>query len=266
MQAGRYAEACAKFRESQRLDSGIGTVLNLGRCYARQGKTASAWSAYGEAAALARAAGQLDREKVAQREIDALEPELSKVRIRVAPQASGAELRVLLDGKALDWKLWGSEIALDPGDHDVAATAPEHQGWSRRFHVQERTRETLDIPPLAPLASRWTTQHTVAVVEASIGVVALAVGGYLVASAHADYDAGGEYCTQNQCRQPGVDLRESAITKARFAGISFAVGGASLTGAGILWFSAPSLDSASARHRDSSPSRRAWSAGLGGSF
>jgi tetratricopeptide (TPR) repeat protein len=265
MAAEQYAEACAKFRESQRLDSGIGTLMNLGRCYAKQGRTASAWATYGEAAALARAAGQHKREEVARNEIDALEPELSRIRIRVATQPGNAELRVTLDGMPIGRQLWGIETPIDPGDHELAASAPGFRAWSERFQARERTLQIVHVPALAPLPSPWTTQHTVAVVEAGVGLAALAFGGYFVLSAHSDYDAGGEYCeTETRCSQQGVDLRERAITKARIAGISFVVGGAALAGAGVLWFSAPSLDSkpARAREHNADPTRAAWSVGF----
>ena len=263
MAAGMYAEACAQFRESQRLDSGIGTLLNLGRCYAKQGKTASAWSAYAEAAALARAAGQHERERIARLEIEALEPELSKVRVRVAPQPSGAELRITLNGRVLDWTSWGSEMPLDPGDYELVASAPQRRTWSQRFVVRKGTHRTLDVPALAPLPNPWTTQHTVAVVEAGVGVVALALGGYLTLSAHSDYDAGGKYCeSDNRCTEEGFDLRERAITKARLAGISFVVAGAALAGAGVLWFTAPSLKTHPTRDHDVDRSPQAWSVGF----
>ena len=58
MQEEDYAAACPKLADSHKLDPGVGTLLNLALCYRKAGKTASAWSTYQEAAALARKEGQ----------------------------------------------------------------------------------------------------------------------------------------------------------------------------------------------------------------
>src|ERR1700712_2696749 len=65
MTTGRYAEACPKLEESQRLDPGVGTLFHLADCDEHVGKTASAWAAFLEVAAEAKSSGQPARERVA---------------------------------------------------------------------------------------------------------------------------------------------------------------------------------------------------------
>ena len=61
MAQNRLAEACAKFDESQHQDPGIGTLYHYADCEDRLGKTATAWAAFREVAAEARALGQTAR-------------------------------------------------------------------------------------------------------------------------------------------------------------------------------------------------------------
>src|ERR1019366_5157952 len=41
--AGKYAEACPKFADSERLGPSVATLLNLAKCWGRGGRTAPAW-------------------------------------------------------------------------------------------------------------------------------------------------------------------------------------------------------------------------------
>lgn len=86
MAAGKIAEACPKFEESQRRDPGSGTLLNLATCYEKSGRLALAWSTYLEAASAAHAAGNAERESTARELAGALEPRLSKIAVRVTDE------------------------------------------------------------------------------------------------------------------------------------------------------------------------------------
>src|SRR5262245_23729372 len=79
MNADRVPEACAKFAESYRLDSTLGTLLNLAVCHEKEGKIASAWAEFKDAASMARANHQPDRDAMATKHAESLQGQLSYV-------------------------------------------------------------------------------------------------------------------------------------------------------------------------------------------
>src|SRR5690606_28967134 len=124
MAEGRYDEACAKFAESQRLDPGTGTAINLAECYEKQGRRATAWGTWLEAANLARQAGQADREEYARSRAKSAEAQLHRLVI-VVPEASRVEgLRVTRSGVEIRPGAWGAALPVDPGDYEIEVTAP----------------------------------------------------------------------------------------------------------------------------------------------
>src|SRR4051794_5866656 len=70
----KYAEACEKFAASERLDHAMNTLFNLGDCYERVGRLASAWEALTRVVDEARQAGKDALKDDAQRRAEALKP------------------------------------------------------------------------------------------------------------------------------------------------------------------------------------------------
>src|SRR6187549_779344 len=106
MAAGKTAEACQKFTESQRLDPSPGTLLNLARCHAQQGKTASAWAEFLAAKRAAEASQRGDLAQEAQRQADALVAQLSYLTIAASEKVAG--LVVTRNGEKLEASALGS--------------------------------------------------------------------------------------------------------------------------------------------------------------
>jgi hypothetical protein len=129
MTAGHVHEACEKFADSQKADPALGTLMHLALCHEKDGRSATAWSEFTDAAEQAKNAGQHDREQFARGHVATLEKRLQKVVIEVQPAVRG--LSVTLDEQPLPSGVVGSEIPLDPGDHDLEVTAPGKKAWRK---------------------------------------------------------------------------------------------------------------------------------------
>jgi hypothetical protein len=134
LDAGQYADACGKFAESKRLAPGLGVTLYLADCYERIGRTASAWTEFKAAEGLARARSD-QRAEVARGRAQALEPKLDRLTVVVGPTVPRVGLHVLRDGAPVSPEEWGLAVAVDPGDHVVVASAPDHVNRTLAVHV-----------------------------------------------------------------------------------------------------------------------------------
>jgi hypothetical protein len=147
----QYAEACQVLAESQRLDPGGGTLLNLAVCHEKLGQTATAWTEFNAALSGALRDGRKDREDLARQHIAEIEPKLSHVTVVVPPAASG-DLRVMIDGVLLGPAAWGVPAAMDPGMHRVVAVAYGREVLDQVVVVRpERDDETVRVPVPPPL-------------------------------------------------------------------------------------------------------------------
>ena len=252
MKKGDLESACPKFAESHRLSPRLGTLLNLATCHEKQGKTASAWAEFTEAAAIAKSDGRKDREKYARDHADALEKKLSRVVFELEKPADGAVLS--LDGEEIGSAVWGTAIPVDPGTHELRATAPGRVSWEKTISVEPGpAKATITIPELAreaeePAAtprkpssapaeadatSEGSGQQTLGFVALGVGVVGLGVGSYFGLQTFSKQNESEDHCNGTACDQTGVDLRNEASTTATLSTIGFAVGAVGV-GAGIV--------------------------------
>ena len=270
LDAGNASAACPKLEESQRLDPGVGTLLYLADCYRATGRTASAWATFRDASYAAEAAGQPDRVAIANAEADKLKPSLSTVTLLVAGgELAGLEVR--RDGELVNRALWGSPIPLDPGEHQFGATAPGKAAWSKTVVVPKGpgtlavdiptleaaspqaaaptapAAATSAAPPPEPAADSGSSRATWGWVAIGVGGAGLVVGGVFGVLASQDNKAADDHCRPDDatlCNQKGIDLSDSASSKAMLSTVAFGVGLAAATTGVVLLLTAPSNETA----------------------
>lgn len=250
----RYAEACRELTASQELDPALGTLLNLADCEEKLGRTASAWASFHEAAGLASAAQQHDREIVARARAAALEPRLAKLTVIVASSEPG--LVVLRDGLPVAHALFGLAFPVDPGPHVIEARAPGKVPHRSIIDVPagKPARVSITIPALAdaPEAQRTREADDARATRRTIGFVALGLGGgsilagsLLAVRAVAQNAASAGHCrSMKLCDAEGVALRDDAFAAAGWSTAAFVAGSLLLGGGATLVLTAPRDDAA----------------------
>jgi hypothetical protein len=247
LEAGDHDAACPKLEHSQRLDPAIGTLALLAFCHEQQGKLATAWQQYLSAAAMARDAGQRDRERVARARAADLDRRLSRLTIVVEQPLPGLELR--RSGHSVRPAEWGLAVPVDPGSIEIEARAPGYQPWQRVVQIEAGPSSVaLRVPPLEPVAQRqpnrappeapgeqhrsdptdetsWLGRNAVAMTALGVGGVGIALGTFFGLRARAKHGESEDFCgANNQCTDRGLGLREEALDAATVSTIAFGAG------------------------------------------
>ncbi len=127
---GDYASACPKLADSYRLDPAPGTLLNLADCNEHLGKLASAWQLFQQA--IEHLSSGDARLAPAKQRAAALEASLPRLTVVLSPSAPEGTT-VKRDSTDLGKGGLNTALPVDPGDHEIVVTAPEHE--ERRFQV-----------------------------------------------------------------------------------------------------------------------------------
>lgn len=276
----KYDQACPKFQESLNLSKRLGTLLNLATCHEKQGKTASAWTEFNQAVALARQEHSERRERYADHHAHELEARLARVTFVVPADLKGASLK--LDDNEIGSGAWGTPLPVDPGSHRIQVSAPGKKSWSTQITIKaqpgttkvqvpeletkpaaEPSAETVSAQPALPKPEHDQNQtptpshigHTLGWVALGVGVVGVGVGSYfglrtLSKKSDADSHCGSAIgqSDANLCDQQGVDLRSQAKSAATLSTISFAVGAVGIGAGIVLLLTGRSKSKTSAEH------------------
>ncbi|HEX3474550.1 MAG TPA: hypothetical protein VHT91_05885 [Kofleriaceae bacterium] len=274
--AGKYAEACAAFDSSQRLDPQLGTLFNLATCNARLGKLATAW---GEFHDIAQRDANKTRRAAAAREAARLAPRLPRLVIKLDPPIT--EATVTSNGVDVG-ALLGVESPVDLGDYVIVARAPGYAEAHSRATISDEgktvvvtialSRPVAEVPapaaasapvaepaaPPAPVAPSpaeppAASRRTLAIAAIASGGALLA-GGLVVGKLASDrWNAAKAVCGSSlDCATPAdLSRAQTATDQARLRGnvsTALIIAGAAVAATGVyFWLSAPSTASRSAR-------------------
>jgi hypothetical protein len=265
MADGKFAEACPKFVESQKLDPGAGTLLNLGACYEKNGQTASAWVTFKDAAAAADVKHRADWSARARDRARVLEATLSRLIIDVPAEVKAvAGVEVTRDGVEVGSAVWGVPIPVDPGDHVVEAVAPGKKHWQTTAHVGQKSDQAHvavpvledDVVPTAvaaapapaqapsepppPSPSDGSGQRTAGLVVGGVGVAGVVVGSIFGVMAMGKESSSKTACPTSECSNPqAVSDNSDAKSSATVSTIGLIAGAALVAGGAAIYFTAP---------------------------
>jgi serine/threonine-protein kinase len=255
--AGSFKEACPLFAESQRLDAGLGTLLYLSDCYDQVGATASAWAGFREAAALAKAKNQPERERIARERAAALEPKLPMLKLEVAEDNRDIGIVIKRNGVEMGAVTWGKSLPVDPGEQKIEATAPGYKPWSTTVLIEpgpskaETSVPALERAPDAPVTPGQSDDQTGLVMRIAglalggVGVVGIALGTGFGVDALITYGDARDTCENDdptRCTPEGERLQRDASDSALVSTVAFSVGAVALVGGALVFFLAPSDD------------------------
>ena len=268
MKKGDLEAACPRLEEVTRLvPDALGAKVELARCYERWGRIASAWTQWTRVEALARRKGQADRQSEAAKRAGALASRVARLTVEVAPDAAAIPGLTVRRGPVdVGEAQWGTAVPIDPGEHEVVATAPGYVSFRTSVVVgTEGESRVLKIPALEkvpnddasappPAAGRAPHEMTpersgagwrqpVGIAAVAVGGVGLALSGVLGALAIAKNNEsngpGSCNAETDRCTFEGRELRRDALGLATGSTIAFVAGGLVAAGGLVLWLTAP---------------------------
>ena len=256
---GDVQGACRKFRQSSTLEASGPRLLVLAQCWERAGKTASAWEAYRRAAGLGPAETAADASEGEAR----VAARLTRLEVTPPTGADFGDVEVYLDGSRLSPMLYGVALPVDPGAHELTASAAGRQRWALELDLPSAPGTTSiripesslalkprTAPPTPALATGaetsanaappGQTMRTVGLVLGGTGIAGLTLGTVFAFKARADHNDLQAACSGNVCAESARSQLDKYRSDALVASTALLIGASSLVGGVVVYLLAPS--------------------------
>lgn len=252
---GAFDAACDKFKSSHELDPKGGTLLNLALCRQKQGRLASAWTAFAEARNLSLKEGREERVAFADTKLRELEGRVPRIRVVVVGGARLAGLEVRIDGEAISPVVWNIEFPIDPGAHRLDASAPGYVSFTSSIVASLGKPGEVTVPVLArasePEPAKPQPQPSLAAATsrwpgwtvAGIGVASIGVGAAFGVRAFNQRKEAESLCAASRCDE-GQAINDDGVRSAWISNIAVGAGLLAVA-AGIVLLVLPSRSAVS---------------------
>jgi len=254
MHQRKFERACTLLEESLALAADMTTAFRLAECYDELGKAGPAWHYYREVAEAAEGAGLAERRDHARKLADRLTPKLARLRIVVPDDAQKLEgLTIAIDGRVTS--VWNEEVRVDPGTHEITASAPDHHPWSQTVELVSR-KDTAEVKvelrrippppppptPAPPEKKMWVPPLEIGIALTSVGAAGVVTGLVIGGIAKGRHDDSLEHCADRACTDEGLAIQDEAIAEGNAATVVFSIGLAALAAGAGFWLASELMD------------------------
>jgi hypothetical protein len=261
MSLKNFDVACAKFRESNRLDPAVGTLFNLANCEEQRGQLVTAWTLYRQV--LERLSAADARSPVAKAQVHSLDARIPRLTIRARGELP-ADTTVSVAGLVLGVASLNSPLPLNPGRYAISVAAPGRptqefsvtlaEGDTAEFPVFAGDSGTKSRPPPADVTAPGapanaavppdddrSSREILAYTGVGIGAVGLTLGLITGLVGLHDESIGNSNCNDvtRTCNQRGYDANQSAKSLGTVSTVGFVVGVLAGGAGTYLWLTMP---------------------------